>query len=236
MATVLGPGSLTIDFGTESASWLEIDSPDMPPDVLKTLTLSISETNVAYCFASNGDGRRCKTATPVKHGNTYRLEVAGNWEVYEGVRFGFLTAGNASASGTPWHITAIRVVAQTLPVPYAAGFSAPDDALLTRSWWVGAYCPKLNMGSLPLPGSLPPSELMLNAILVWRGDRIGWTGDDVSLSRGPGARGNWRRVLHSLALTAMPMAPALPPPSFSPFQHVAQKTIMTVFGQHEFVR
>jgi hypothetical protein len=181
-AAVLGPGSLTIDFGTESAGWLELDSPDMPPEVLSSLTLSISETNEAYCFTSGDNGRLCKTLTPVKYGDTYRLEVAGNWEIYEGVRFGFLTVKNQSASGKPWHITAIRVVAQTLPVPYAAGFSAPDDALLTRAWWVGAYCPKLNMGALPLSGSVPPSVFMLNAILVWRGDRIGWTGDDVRQS------------------------------------------------------
>lgn len=175
-----GAGFLTIDFGTESAGWVELDSPDMPTEVAAGLVMSLSETNQPYCFSTSGNGKVCKTAAPVRYGCcTYRLEPPQNVQVYEGVRFGFVSLGNSSAGGRPWHITALRVVAQVLPVAYEGGFSAPNDTLLTQSWWVGAYCPKLNMASLPMPGALSPSVFMLNAILMWRGDRIGWTGDDV---------------------------------------------------------
>jgi hypothetical protein len=34
----------------------------------------------------------------------------------------------------------------------------------------------------PLPGAVAPSLLSLDAILINRGDRIGWTGDDVRVA------------------------------------------------------
>ena len=55
--TVNGAGSIRMDFGRESAAWLEFDSPDCPGDV----EMSISEYN------QTGPG---KTKAPVKHGNT----------------------------------------------------------------------------------------------------------------------------------------------------------------------
>jgi hypothetical protein len=65
-----------------------------------------------------------------------------NWEIYEGVRFGFLNISGLSTGS--FTITALRVVAQTLPVPYTGSFNC-SDTLLTRSWYTGVYCPKLNM-------------------------------------------------------------------------------------------
>lgn len=133
MVTVYGAGQLRLDFGTENAAWIEMDSPDMPADVFAVLTMSVSETNQPYQFADDGDGRADKVLQPVRHGCcTYRLEVSGNWEIYEGVRFGFLMAPRAASTGKPWHITGFRAVAQILPVPYTGSFNVPDDSLLTK--------------------------------------------------------------------------------------------------------
>jgi hypothetical protein len=51
---------------------------------------------------------------------------ADNWQIYEGVRFGFLLVRNFS--GPRFTITGLRVVAQTLPVPYLGehGLSLPS--------------------------------------------------------------------------------------------------------------
>lgn len=164
-ATVLGPGIITISFGTESAAWPEVDSADMPDDVYESIIFSLSETSEAM---------PTKTLQPVAYGSTYRLET--NPQIYEGVRFGFVIISGRPSR--PWHITAIRAVAQTLPVAYTGAFESSDDSMLTRAWYTGAYCPKLNMVGPPLPGAVPPSVFMLDAILISRGDRIGWTGDE----------------------------------------------------------
>ena len=163
--TVTGPGLLTISFGTESAAWLEFDSPDLPDDVLTTMLLSLSETS---------EPMPTKSLLAVPYGRTYRLET--NPQIYEGLRFGFINI--TLAPSRPFHITAVRAVAQTLPVAYLGSFESVDDPMLTRTWYTGAYCPKLNMVGPPLPGAVPPSVFMLDAILISRGDRIGWTGDD----------------------------------------------------------
>ena len=172
LATVLGSGALRLDFGVEFAGWLELDSPDLQ----HALANGTSDVQIWLGCSEDNQPHPQKTLTPVRHGQTlFRLET--NWLLYEGVRFGFLFV-NMSASSRPWHIAALRGVAQTLPVRYAASFESVGDDELTRVWWTGAYCPKLNMGGPPIPGALPPSTQMLNAILVDRGDRYGWTGDD----------------------------------------------------------
>ena len=178
-------GTLRIDFGAESAGWLELLSEDIPPEAVASMRLAISETNVRLPG---------KARPPVAHaGGVYRLET--NWALYEGVRFGFLqldsTCGNHSAAAAPpppppWHIRAIRVAAQSLKVPYRGHFlsegraagsaaeplSGANDTLLSQVWWAGAYGPKLNMGTDQLgPGAVPPSTFMLNAVLADRGDR-----------------------------------------------------------------
>ena len=168
---VRGPGMLSVDFGTESAAWLEIDSPDMPAEAYAGLLMSVSETNAPYKFAKSGLAD--KVLQPHMYGAggrdccTYRLEIPGNKLLYEGVRFGFVLVNATTARDVEWHVTGIRAVAQTLPVNYVGAFHAPGKDLLTRVWYSSAYCPKLNME----PG-------YLGAILMDRGDRIGWTGDD----------------------------------------------------------
>ena len=81
--TINGTGSIMMDFGVESAAWLEFDSPDLTG----TVRMSISEYNKP-AIVNAGAQNRFKTKKPVKYGNTYRLEL--NTELYEGVRFGWI--------------------------------------------------------------------------------------------------------------------------------------------------
>ncbi len=152
---VKGSGSIQLDFGVESAAWMEFESPDLTGDV----KMSISEYNEPSIMS--GPGTTIKTRTPVKHGDTYRLEL--NKELYEGVRFGWI---HVNKFDKPFRITAVRLVCQIKPVNYKGRFSC-SDPLLTSIWYVGAYGVKLNM----LHNSL-------GAILMDRGDRISWTGDN----------------------------------------------------------
>ena len=50
----------------------------------------------------------------------------------------------ASPSVVPWHITAIRIVAQSKPANYTGSFNS-SDPVLTQSWYSGAYGSRLNM-------------------------------------------------------------------------------------------
>ena len=145
--TVRGKGDIRIDFGVESAAWVEFDSPDCPGGV----EMSISEYNQPWPG---------KTGTPVKHGNTYRLEL--NDQLYEGVRFAWI---HVKALARPWHITGIRAVCQVKPTNYLGSFSC-SDPVITRSWYMSAYGVKLNY-----------TKDYIGAILMDRGDRISWTGD-----------------------------------------------------------
>jgi alpha-L-rhamnosidase len=153
--TVNGTGSIQMDFGQENAAWLEFDSPDLPnPNAVQ---MSISEYNQPEITA----GGVVKTQVPIKYGNTYRLEL--NSELYEGVRFGWI---HVNSFTTPWHITGIRLVCQTKPANYNGSFLC-SDPMLTRIWYTGAYTVKLNL-----------LQNYFGAILIDRGDRIAWTGDD----------------------------------------------------------
>jgi len=153
--TVRGAGSMRFDFGVESAAWLEFDSPDLAGDV----AMSISEYNEPG-VVNSGPQHPAKTATPVRHGGTYRLQL--NRELYEGVRFGWI---HVKTVARPWHITAVRLVCQIKPTNYRGSFAA-SDPLLTRIWYSGAYAVKLNL-----------LKDYFGAILMDRGDRISWTGD-----------------------------------------------------------
>ena len=163
---VLGSGMFRVDFGVESAGWLEIVSDDMPLSAFMNLTLSLSEDLVMYPG---------KILRPKSYPNgVYRIET--NPDIYEGIRFGFINI--IYNEGIHWHIKEVRAVAQTLPVPYRGSFVLHDDHELSKIWYTAALCPKLNMATQPLSGMVAPSQFMLNAILMDRGDRIGWTGDD----------------------------------------------------------
>ena len=145
--TVKGIGSIRIDFGLENGAWIEFDSPDFAGNV----EMSISEYNEPGIH---------KTGSPVKYGNTYRLEL--NKELYDGLRFAWI---HVKSFNTPWHITGIRAVCQVKPTNYNGSFSC-SDPLLTKIWYMSAYGVK--------------ASLCLNyfgSILMDRGDRMSWTGD-----------------------------------------------------------
>ena len=153
--TVMGTGSIRLDFGVESAAWLEFDSPDLSGQV----EMSISEYNEP-ARVNSGPAHPAKTGVPVKSGNTYRLEL--NSELYEGVRFGWIHVRSFTSA---WHVTGIRLVCQTKPANYNGSFTC-SDPLLTRIWYAGAYGVKLNL-----------TKDYFGAILMDRGDRFSWTGD-----------------------------------------------------------
>lgn len=153
--TVKGMGSIQMDFGRESAAWLEFDSPDLVGDV----EMSISEYNRPM-ITQHGGATSVKTLKPIKYGNTYRLEL--NKLLYEGARFGWIHVRSFSSE---WHITGIRLVCQTKPTNYNGSFSC-SDPMLTKIWYTAAYAVKLNL-----------LNDEFGAILVDRGDRVSFTGD-----------------------------------------------------------
>ena len=144
---VKGTGSIRLDFGLVNAAWIEFDSPDCTGDV----EMSISEYNEPGIN---------KTDRPVKYGDTYRLEL--NKELYEGVRFAWITVKSLSSS---WHITGIRAVCQVKPTNYNGSFSC-SDPLLTKIWYMSAFSVKASL-----------CQDYFGAILMDRGDRMSWTGD-----------------------------------------------------------
>jgi hypothetical protein len=179
--TVQGVGSIRMDFGRENAAWLEFDSPDFTGAV----TMSISEYNLPET-TGNGAAHSVKTLAPIKYGNSYRLEL--NSQLYEGVRFGWIHVTSFTA---PWHITGVRLVCQTKPANYDGSFSCSND-LLTRIWYDAAYTVKLNLLSN-----------YFGAILIDRGDRISWTGDDhCAQAAALAAFGNYDFIKESLTSTA----------------------------------
>ncbi len=152
---VKGSGSLRFDFGVESAAWLEFDSADLSGSV----EMSISEYNEP-AIVNAGAQSPVKTKAPVRHGNTWRLEL--NKELYEGLRFGWV---HVRSFDRPWHITDVRAVCQIKPANYDGRFAC-SDPLLTRIWYTGAYGVKVNL-----------QKDYFGAILMERSDRFSWTGD-----------------------------------------------------------
>lgn len=145
--TVNAAGSILLDFGVISGAWVEFDSPDCPGGV----EMGISEYNEPGIN---------KSKEPVKHGNTYRLEL--NPELYDGMRFAWI---QVKAPAKPWHITGIRAVCQIKPTNYAGCFSC-SDPMLTKIWYMSAYGVKASL-----------CKDYFGAILMERGDRMSWTGD-----------------------------------------------------------
>ena len=190
--SALPPGAaatLVLDFGVERAAWFELDSADLPDALLGGVRLAVGEYDAPWnqynpwvdAWQSKG-GRPTRYDPPGGAGaSTFRLEL--NDELYEGARYAFLTvnasaaaatagsAAGAFAGGGAFTVRACRLVCQvSARTSYSGNFSAggggPDDALLERVWWTGAYTARLNV----LPDAL-------SAILVDRGDRFSWTGD-----------------------------------------------------------
>jgi alpha-L-rhamnosidase len=188
---VTGAGGFSVDFGTENAAWLEVDVVgfDAAADLGKVL-FSVSEWSEAYLG---------KILTPKAYTNasaptmtTLRLET--NDQLYEGVRFGFVTL--TAAPQTPFQIVSVRAVAQAKPVNYTGSFSAPgsdpDADLLTRIWYASIYTVRTNL-----------EVDYFGAILMDRGDRISWTGDaHVAQSAAMTGFGNFAFVLNNLQRTS----------------------------------
>ncbi len=178
--TVRGTGSLRFDFGVESAAWMEFDSPDMP-DVPGGVQMGVSEFNAPAW-------ERC-IATPTRiSSHTYCLKLKGRFD-YNGVRFGWIYV--RSFDGRPWHITNVRLMCQIKPTDYKGSFSC-SDPMLTKMWYTGAYTVKLNL-----------LKNLIGAILMDRGDRVPWTGDDhIAQGAALTAFGDWGDVAQNLDITA----------------------------------
>ncbi|MGC8552218.1 MAG: hypothetical protein ACP5O7_05050 [Phycisphaerae bacterium] len=89
--TVHGAGAIRVDFGTESAAWIEFDSPDFNGSKVK---MGVSEFTAKAHDGRlvPGQGFLPAIATPEKIHNTYRLKL--NPQYYEGVRFGWIYVRN----------------------------------------------------------------------------------------------------------------------------------------------
>ena len=175
--TVRGTGTIRFDFGVESAAWLEFDSPDMPGGV----EMGVSEfTAPAW--------ENCIATPTYTGGHTYCLKLNGKFD-YNGVRFGWIYV--RSFGGRPWHITNVRLVCQIKPTNYKGSFSC-SDPMLTKIWYTGAYTVKLNL-----------LQNLIGAILMDRGDRVPWTGDDhIAQGAALTAFGDWDVVAQNLNVTA----------------------------------
>jgi hypothetical protein len=149
-AAMSGNCSLLLDFGVERAAWLELQLA-APLPACAALVASISEYNtprpgLAAALKAYGDG------------SSLRLET--NAQLYDGLRYVFLTFTAAAAPGcAPVVITGVRVVTQALPLNYEGAF-ASDDELLDRVYYTGAYSVRANA----LPG-------FFGSELLDRGDR-----------------------------------------------------------------
>ncbi len=176
--TVTGTGAIRVDFGTESAAWIEFDSPDLNGS---KVAMGVSEFDAPAHEPNHAIG------IPEKVGHTYRLKL--NPQYYEGVRFGWIYV--RSFSGKPWHITAVRAVCQIKPTNYNGSFSC-SDPMLTRIWYTGAYTVKLNL-----------LKNYFGAVLMDRGDRISWVGDaHIAQSAAMAAFGNFSFVKQNLNISA----------------------------------
>ena len=158
---VVGAGTLLVDFGVEMAAWLEFDSPDLTAAEAGIVQLAISEYNVVDYVGG------FKQGAPVPYCDasgvcTFRLETNG--ELYEGVRYGFITL--AAAPARPWTITGLRAVAQAKPVSYVGSFHAAGDPVLERVWYTSVYTVRATL-----------QADYMGSILMDRGDRFSWTGD-----------------------------------------------------------
>eukprot|EP01084_Bolivina_argentea_P075342 136580_1 len=154
-----GPGIISIDFGQESAGWLEIDVENGVMND-KNLMLSLSEYNMPYLDYTSYN----KTRKPILLSNNYTFRLMTNDEYYEGIRFGFIIVSNYT--GSPWNITDIRCIAQIKPINYYGSFYSSQHNILNKIWYSAAYAVKMNM----LPS-------YYTAILMDRGDRSAWTAD-----------------------------------------------------------
>jgi hypothetical protein len=153
--TVRGSGELQLDFGVESAGWVEFESDDLSGDV----EVAISEYN-RPAAVNLGAQNPVKSARPERHGSTWRLRL--NREYYEGVRFAWLCVRDCPV---PWTLRNLRLVCQAKPLNYEGAFRS-GDAVLDGVYAASAYAVRLNF-----------LRDQIGAILMERSDRHSWTGD-----------------------------------------------------------
>lgn len=150
-----GDVTLQLDFGVESAGWLEFESNDLPePPVC-----SVSEYNRPGVVNAGAQSPQ-KTGIPERIGRTWRLKL--NDLYYEGMRFAWV---RVKAGDRRVALHNLRAVCQIKPANSAGAFHS-SEPLLNRIWETGAYAVKLNL-----------HEDYFGSILVERGDRHSWTGD-----------------------------------------------------------
>ncbi|RYF98759.1 MAG: hypothetical protein EOO02_18275, partial [Chitinophagaceae bacterium] len=179
---VKGNGDIVLDFGIESAGWLEFDC-DADIELPEA---SISEYNEP-AILNAGAQNPVKTKKVTRYGRTYRLEL--NDLLYEGVRFAWI---HVKQFDKPFTIKNIRLVCQVKPVNYKGSFYS-DDTLLNRIWYTGAYVVKLN--------SL---QDFFGAILMERSDRHSWTGDAYPAQAAAlAAFGNYDEIAKNIAFTSV---------------------------------
>jgi hypothetical protein len=156
---ISGAGALVVNFGVELPAWIELDSPDISEGDLSLITLGSSEYNMVDMIDGVGN---IKQGPPVPCGSPGSFRLVTNAELYEGVRYAFLTV--RAAPSAPFTVTGLRAVAQAKPVNYTGSYSG--DALTTRIYYAAAYTVRTN---------LEPNYM--GAILEDRGDRYSWAGD-----------------------------------------------------------
>ena len=172
--TVQGNGTLVVDFGVERAAWFEFDSADLPDAELGNIVVGISEYDVVDWLNGFKQGGATKYGSGCGAGAapacTYRLETSAvGPELYEGVRYGFISLRSAPAR--PFTISALRVVGQAKPVNYVGRFSSAGDPLLERVWYTAVYTVRATL-----------QADYMGSILMNRGDRFSWTGGEFSPS------------------------------------------------------
>lgn len=178
---VKGAGSLLLDFGVESAGWIEFECDGLGGEV----ELSLSEYDEPG-IVNLGANHPVKTMAPVLEGGTWRLKL--NPAYYEGVRYGWL---HVRTFRQPFTIRDLRCACQAKPVNYRGHFRS-DNRLFDRIWNVAAYSVRLNF-----------LKDHIGAILMERSDRFSWTGDAyTSQMASLCAFGNPAFVAHNLRRTA----------------------------------
>lgn len=150
-----GEVSLRLDFGVESAAWLEFETDDPEAE----FRCSISEYNRPGMVNAGAEAPE-KTGVPERIGATRRLKL--NTLNYEGLRFAWL---RLAGRGQRCTVRNLRAVCQIKPANYRGAFQS-SEPLLDRIWETGAYAVKLNL-----------HEDYFGSILMERGDRHSWTGD-----------------------------------------------------------
>lgn len=153
---VMEPGVLELDFGVESAAWLEFEAEGLT----EAPFAAISEYNQPG-VVNEGAEAPLKYIEMQQDGSTWRLST--NREHYEGVRFAWIDL--SSCSDFPITIRNVRLACQTIPVNYKGSFLS-DNTMFNKIWGTAAYSVKLNL--------LPD---YIGAILMERSDRHSWTGD-----------------------------------------------------------